>query len=105
MRLTLKSLETEMRTSFAEVNERTDRILLRLDAHIKDTDFKFREVDRRFDKVDQRFDKMDQRFDEMDKKLGRFTEDIIAGLSPYFINLENMLSNHEARITALENRH
>ncbi len=98
MSLTLKSLQTEMRSSFAEVNERTDHILIRLDAHIKETDFRFREVDRRFDKVDQRFDQMDRKFD-------KFIGDVIASFSSYSSNIEKMLHNHEDRITMLENKH
>jgi len=79
MRLTLASLQTEMRQSFTamskrvdnldiNVNERIDRILLRLDGHIKDTDARFRAVDERFDAIDRRFDVIDQRFEVIDRR-------------------------------------
>ncbi len=101
MGLTLKSLQTEMRSSFSEVslridkldtnlNERIDGISLRLDGHIKETAHQFRNIDERFNGIDRRFDKL--------------TGDIIDSLSGYFTNIEKMLANHEDRITVLEQK-
>lgn len=93
MKLTLASLHTEMKSSFAEVNARTDRILLRLDGHIEDTNFRFREVNERFKEVDRCFDEL--------------THEIVAlgqAMSYYATNIEKMLANHEQRITTLEVR-
>jgi len=79
MRLTLTSLQAEMRGSFAamslridnldtNLHERADHILLSLDKHMKDTAYRFREVDRRFEAVDQRFEQIDRRFDAIDRR-------------------------------------
>ncbi len=68
MRLTLKSLQTEMRHGFGEVHDRIDRISLRLDNHIEETAFYFREIDKRFDQVDNRFEQIDNRFDQIDRR-------------------------------------
>lgn len=110
----------EMNTN---LNERVDRVLFRLEAHIKETDLRFREnglafegigrrfeqvdkrfeqVDKRFEEVDRRFEQIDKRFDKVDRQFGILRDEIIEGLSPYFHNLEKMLMNHEERITALE---
>ena len=102
MRLILKSLQTEMRGSFNELshrmdnldtslNERIDRILLRLDTHIKETASNFRGHDEHFKSIDERFDKL--------------PGELMDCLSPYFNNIEKMLANHEDRITVLEQKH
>ncbi len=112
MRLTLKSLQTEMRSSFSEMsllidkldatvnaridkldvnlNERMDGISLKLDRHIKETAYEFRNIDERFNRIDRRFD--------------RLTGEIIDSLSGYFTNIEKMLANHEDRIITLEQK-
>jgi tetrahydromethanopterin S-methyltransferase subunit G len=113
MRLTLKSLQTEMRSSFgaislridkldANLNDRIDGISLRLDRHIKETAHEFRNIDERFNGIDRRFEKMDQRFDNMDRRFDRLTGEIVDSLSGYFTNIDKMLANHEDRITVLE---
>ena len=86
MRLTLKTLQSEMQRSFAaqslkmdemntNLNERVDRVLFRLEAHIKETDLRFREngfafegVSRRFEQIDKRFEQIDKRFEQVDKR-------------------------------------
>ncbi len=113
MSLTLKSLRTEMRSSFAEMSLRIDNILLKLGTQSKETDSNFREVDQRFDKlagdVDRRFDKLTRDVDKLagdvDRKFDKLTSDIVTSFSPYFSNIEKMLSNHEDRIAILEKRH
>ncbi len=127
MRQTLKSLQTEMRSSASAIslridkldtnmneridkldtnlNERIDGISLKLDRHIKETAYQFRNIDERFNGIDQRFEKMDQRFDNLDRRFDRLTGDIIDSLSGYFTNIEKMLANHEDRITVLEQKH
>ncbi len=105
MRLTLKSLQAEMRNSFDDINERADRILLRLDTHIKETDSNFRRVDQRFDEMGRKFGEMDRKFGEMDRKFDKLIGDISTSLMPYFSSMDEMLSNHEDRITTLEKRH
>jgi hypothetical protein len=51
-----------------------------------------------FAETDPILQKINERFD-------RLPGDIVAALSPYFANIEKMLSNHEDRITVLEKRH
>ncbi len=112
MKLILKSLQTEMHDSFGNmslridnletnVNERIDKILLSLDSHIKETNYNFRRVDGRFDEMDRRFNEMDRRFNDM----GQYIGEVVIAINSYSSNIENMLANHEARITALEKRH
>ncbi len=109
MDLTLKSLQLEMRDSFAtisvridnvdtkinnleakvnkldiNVTERIDNFSCTLDAHVKETAYSFRQIDQRFD---------------------RLLQDITTTLSPYLFNIEKMLANHEKRITNLETKH
>lgn len=130
MKVTLESLQTEMRNSFAgislrmdqfdnkldtglssvnsridnldiNVNERIDRILLSLDAHMKETAYNFRNVDERFEQMDQRFEQMDQKFDQ---KFEIFKSDTIKIFVHYSKNLEKIIGKHEERIIALEER-
>jgi len=109
MGLTLKLLQTDMRDSFAKmsvridnidtktnslgtkvsnldinVNERIDGLSRILDAHAKETAYSFRQIDQRFDQL---------------------LQDITTTLSPYCFNIEQMLANHEERITTLESKH
>lgn len=126
MRLTLKSLQSEMHQGFnaitvridnldTNVNERIDRVLLSLDRHTKDSDAQFRDVYCRFDQIDRRFDQIDRRFDQIDQRFGQvderfvtlkkeIVEEVVEAFSPYFQNVERMLSNHENRIARLEGR-
>jgi hypothetical protein len=115
MKLTLKSLRDEMKESFAESNDRIDRISLRLDEHIKDCHLRFRHIDERFDRVDERFrqvderfDAIDRRFDAIDRRFDTFKKEIAKEIgetfSPYFMSIERMLANHEGRIDALEQK-
>ena len=123
MRLTLKSLQTEMHSSFAEVNARIDRldqkldynvgalhdrvdsISLSLDKHIKETKASFREVDQRFDAIDQRFDAIDQRFNAIDRRFDKMTQDILDAFLPYSNSLDETYRDHDQRIRALESRY
>ena len=102
MRLTLKSLQTEMRSSFDEMSLRVDKLdtnlkeiidnlSLKLDGHIEECTYNFRNIDERFKGIDKRFDKL--------------PGEILGALLPYFNNIVKMLSNHEDRISALERRH
>lgn len=68
------SLESEMKYQFSEVHDRIDRLSFNLDSHKKETAYNFRKVDERFDKVDERFDRMDERFDRMDERFDRMDE-------------------------------
>ncbi len=118
MKLTLTSLRQEMKESFGEVNERIDRLSLRLDRHIKGSYQCFREVDERFDRVDARFaqinerfeqvdarfDSIDARFEQVNRRFDKLTQDIMDTFLPYFGRVDNMLENHDRRIGALEQR-
>jgi len=124
MALTLKSLQTDMQNGFAkvnnriddtqkemregfakvdgrftEVNNRIDRILIRLDDHIKETAFNFREVNERFELQMQ----------EIGKRFDQLTNDIASGFSRHIDCIEEMIdaqeiriNNHEDRIIVLE---
>jgi len=104
VRLTLASLQSEMRASFASmserihkldvnVNQRIDNVLLGLDEHIKETRANFRGIDQRFDQIDQRLSQMSDAFGEL-----------VATLSPYFAKQEEKVGDHERRISELEKR-
>jgi predicted nuclease with TOPRIM domain len=108
MKLTLKTLHHQI----GESQDRSDRLLLRLEAHIKDTEFNFREVnerfeqvDRRFDQVDRRFEQIDHRFDQLDRRFDElqthFTE-VIHIFSGYASKMEGKVANHEERLCWLE---
>jgi archaellum component FlaC len=95
MNLNLTSLRQEMKESFGEVHDRIDRILLRLDGQIKESDWHSRQIDERFEQIDRRFEQVDRRFSKL-------TSDIVEALSPYFASVDIMLKNHDERISALE---
>ena len=80
----VNNLDTKINNVNTNLSERVDRILLRLDNHIKETAANFRSVDERFD---------------------RLPSELMECMTPYFNSLDKMLSNHENRITALEQKH
>ena len=94
MKLTLKTQQMEMRTSFSEVHIRIDNLSSQLDAHRKETAFNFRQMDKRFEKVDQQFDKLDSRIDKLEHSINKMPSEIANALSPYLAAIETMLENH-----------
>src|SRR5712692_2407956 len=57
---------------FQTLNERFDRIELRLDSH----DQRFNRIDQRFDRIEQRLDAHDRRFDLLDQKIDEKVEEV-----------------------------
>lgn len=130
MKLTLETQQAEMRSSFSEVHIRIDNLCELLDLHRKETAMNFRQIDLRFDnlesrfgklenrfdnlecrfdklenrfsKLECRFDKLENRFDKLESRFDKLPSEIATILSPFFINIEKMLENHELRICALE---
>ncbi|HIA52491.1 MAG TPA: hypothetical protein EYN91_10445 [Candidatus Melainabacteria bacterium] len=103
----MTNLETEMKYQFSEVHQRIDRLSLSLESHRKETDCKFRKIDERFDRVDERFDRMDQRFKDLETQLANLPSlimtEITSGLYPWMNFVESKLDNHSERIKSLEN--
>lgn len=112
MRLTLKSMETEMRSTFSrietrfdslelemkyqfsEVHDRIDRLSLNLESHKKETAYNFRKIDERFNAVDERFDRMDERFDRMDERFD--------GMDERFDRMDERFDRMDERFKSLE---
>jgi hypothetical protein len=105
MKPTLESMLVEMRSSFeaihtkiddvdarlcqkidegdSHLNERIDRIVLRMDIDRKENESRFRDLDLRFD---------------------RLPAELAAYLGPFINTVEKMLDNHDKRIDVLEQR-
>jgi uncharacterized protein YoxC len=71
----------DLKKAVIKVNGRVDTILSRLDDHIADSN--------------RRFDKLECRFDDLPRQVVEF-------LRPFIANTDNMLDDHDKRISALE---
>lgn len=104
MRAEFSSRFEKVEHNIAELSQRTDRIILQLDSHIKYTDHRFRAIDYRFEQIDLRFEEIDRRFDLVGKQITQVKDEIINTLVPYFGRLDRLLDTYDRRITALEQR-
>lgn len=101
MKLTLKSLDAEMRRQFDEVHQRIDKLQFKIDAIDQ-------KIDEKLDaKLDVRFaqfgEALDAKLDaKLDARFSKFTADVIEGLSPWMDYVGNSSDDHKRRITAIE---
>lgn len=120
MRLTLRSVETEMRSTFSrietrfdrlesemkyqfsEVHDRIDRLSLILDSHKKETAYNFRKIDERFDRMDERFKSLESVVATL-PSLSEIMSEVTKGIYPWMNFMEDKLDNHDKRIRRVEN--
>ena len=120
--MTLKSLDAEMRRQFHEVHSRVDILGSRIEAmdrkfddrldtvstelrSMRETmDSKFGHIDSKFGHIDGKFGNIDRQYERIDDQFSRITPDLVKALSPWMINIENMLDDQSKRITAIESK-